>query len=216
MKRLLITPRLLKQALRIPFARAEKWAAPLEEGAQLANVETDLELIHFMAQIGHETGQLYYVREVWGPTSSQVRYERVMDAPWPASPSQARAPAYAANRLAYMLGNVRPGDGKRYMGRGLLQTTGRHNHLVLTDRLQDLIGQTAPNFIDAPGLLEMPIWAALSAGQYWLDRKLKRFAEEDDIRGLTRAINGGLNGLAHRLMLTNAGKQAVQEEHDAA
>jgi putative chitinase len=211
-----ITPRLLKQALRIPALRAEKWAIHLEYGAQLAQVEDDLELAHFIGQIGHETGCLFYVREVWGPTSAQVRYERNRDAPWPASPAQSRTPAFAVNRLAYALGNHAPGDGKRYMGRGLLQTTGRGNHIVLTDRLKDLVGEDSPDFVTAPALLESPEWASLSAGQYWRDRKLGALAREDNLLAVTKKINGGTNGLAHRQALTTAMKLAIQLEYDAA
>ena len=59
----------------------------------------------FLAQVGHESGGLRYTREILGPTSAQSRYEGRAD-----------------------LGNTQPGDGIRYMARGLLQTTGRDNY----------------------------------------------------------------------------------------
>ncbi len=215
MSRLVITPRLLQQALRIPAQRALRWADVLEMGAQLAEVESDLELAHFLAQIGHETGQLVYTREVWGPTSAQIRYERRFDAPWPTSFQQSRTSAFAANRLAFALGNHKAGDGKRYMGRGFLQTTGRGNYLVLTDRLKDLVGEDSPDLVTAPMLLQEPPLVSLSAGQYWLDKKIKRLAEADDILAVTKRINGGTNGLAHRQLLTTTAKLAIMEAHDA-
>lgn len=216
MSRLRITPRLLQQALAISAPRASQWADVLEMGAQLAKVESDLELAHFIAQIGHETGQLRYTREVWGPTSAQVRYERRFDAPWPSDFSQSRTPAYAANRLAFALGNIKPGDGKRYMGRGFLQTTGRGNYIVLTDRLKDLVGEDSPDLVTAPMLLQEPPLVSLSAGQYWLDKKIKRLAEADDLLAVTKRINGGTNGLAHRSALTTTAKLAIAKEHDAS
>lgn len=174
-----MTPELLAAALQIPKSRAALWARPMAEAMALAEINTDQRLACWLAQIGHETGRLRWVREIWGPTAAQLRYE-------------------PGTTLARQLGNTQPGDGKRYMGRGLIQTTGRANYTHVRDRLSALLGAHVPDFVSAPAMLEAPEWAALSAGLYWKDRRLNQYADAFDFVTLTKRINGGTNGLADR------------------
>lgn len=123
----------------------------------------------FIAQLGHESGQLRYVREIWGPTPAQAKYEGRAD-----------------------LGNTQPGDGPKYRGRGLIQITGRANYAACGEELGlDLITQ--------PELLELPQYAAMSAGWFWKQNGLNDLADRDQFNTITRRINGGLNGLQDRL-----------------
>lgn len=203
------TTRLLVEALGISADRARSNAPAFERALSFAEIDTELRLAHWIAQIGHETGLLRYKREVWGPISAQVRYERRFDAPWPSSPAESRLSAFAANRLAYTLGNDKPGDGKRYMGRGVIQTTGRGNYRRVTQRLKDAFGDDVPDFEAAPRLLELPAWDWLSAADYWRMRGLNRWADADDILTLTKRVNGGTNGLAHRQALYTAARAVL-------
>lgn len=123
----------------------------------------------FIAQLGHESGQLRYVREIWGPTPAQAKYEGRAD-----------------------LGNTQPGDGSKYRGRGLIQITGRANYAACGEALGlDLIIQ--------PELLELPQYAAMSAAWFWKQNGLNDLADRDQFNTITRRINGGLNGLQDRL-----------------
>ena len=89
------------------------------------------------------------------------------------------------------LGNTQPGDGPRYKGRGIFQLTGRANYTQMSSILGvDLVNQ--------PELAETPEIAVRTACEYWKTRGLERYADADDIQGMTRHINGGLNGLAQR------------------
>lgn len=191
--RIILPAPLLAACLRIPIARAEACAAGMQEAMQVADISTPERLAHWLGQIGHETGRLRYLREIWGPTAAQARYE-------------------PTSTLSRRLGNTRPGDGSRYMGRGMIQVTGRANYAGLTERMKSLIGEDAPNFVATPRLLEAPRWAALSAADYWRSRGLNRWADSGDILTLTRRINGGTNGLADRQALyTHA--RAVLAQH---
>lgn len=100
-----ITANQLAKCLGIPLDRAQVWAHPLNAAMQRYGIDTKARQAAFLAQIGHESGRLRYVRELWGPTPAQRRYEGRKD-----------------------LGNTQPGDGKRFMGRGLIQVTGRANY----------------------------------------------------------------------------------------
>ncbi len=153
------------------MADENAWALPIWTACQRYGITTRLRLAAFLAQIGHESGRLHYVKEIFGPTLAQKRYEGRLD-----------------------LGNTQPGDGKRYMGRGLIQITGRSNY----DKLGQALGQ---DFVAHPELLEKPEFAVLSAAWFWDSRKLNVLADKPDFLAITKKINGGYNGLADRQAL---------------
>ncbi len=89
------------------------------------------------------------------------------------------------------LGNTQPGDGQRYKGRGPLQLTGRANYRAF-GRALGLPLESRPEIASAP---EIGIRIAM---EYWRSRGLNTYADRDNIRAVTRRINGGYNGLADR------------------
>lgn len=196
---IVISPRLLAEVYGLPAHRAAAWAPHMTEACRLAGINSELRLAHFLAQVGHESGRLRFTSELWGPTAQQKRYERDFSQPWPSR----------ANRLAHTLGNERAGDGSLMRGHGLIQTTGRHNHRRTTAWLRQWWSNEAPDFEARPAQLALPLWAAVSAAAYWRARGLNRFADADDTVGLTRAVNGGLNGLADRQNLLVRAKIAL-------
>ncbi len=138
-------------------------------------IVTKLRITAFLAQIGHESGQLRYVRELG---------------------SDAYLEKYDTGRLAARLGNTPEddGDGQLYRGRGLIQVTGRANYVDCGEALGlDLIGK--------PELLEQPEHAAMSAGWFWHRARLNGLADQGDLLTITKRINGGTNGLADRQAL---------------
>lgn len=127
-------------------------------------------LAQFLAQVMHESGGLRYVREIWGPTKAQRGYEGRKD-----------------------LGNTQPGDGKRFMGRDVIQVTGRANYRALSK-------WAGFDFEAKPEALESPEWLGIGAIWYFLTRKgLLDYARAGNIEMVTRRVNGGLNGYADRL-----------------
>ena len=131
----------------------------------------------FLAQVGHESGQLQYVREL-GSDQYLSKYD--------------------TGTLAAKLGNTpeADGDGQRYRGRGLIQVTGHDNYLRCS---LALFGNE--RLLRTPELLEQPQWAAESAAWFWSVNGLNALADQDQFNTITRRINGGLNGLEDRLQL---------------
>lgn len=164
-----MTPETLAKAMNIPLARAQKWATALTAAMEDGEINTRLRQAAFLAQIGHESGSLVYVKELGGP-SYFAKYDGRKD-----------------------LGNTQPGDGAKFCGRGLIQVTGRANYRTAS---QVLFGDERLLF--SPELLEKPEWAAKSAVWFWSTRNLNELADADRFTDLTKKINGGTNGLEDR------------------
>lgn len=127
-------------------------------------IETPLRVAHFLAQAAHETAGFRTLEEY----ASGAAYEGRSD-----------------------LGNTRPGDGRRFKGRGIFQLTGRANYRAMGERLELQLESE-------PELAGQPHVSVLTACEYWKTRRLGTYADRNDIRAITRRINGGYNGLAGR------------------
>lgn len=160
---------ILAKVMNIPAPRAAKWAPALEVAMLKGQINTRLRMANFLAQIGHETLSLVYVKEL-GNASYFAKYEGRKD-----------------------LGNTQPGDGAKFPGRGLIQVTGRSNYLACS---MALFGDD--RLLQQPELLELPQWAAESAVWFWSTHKLNEFADKDMFTATTKVINGGVNGLDDR------------------
>jgi putative chitinase len=174
-----MTPQELAAATGATLARATVWLPYIESAMDEFYIDLPARKAAFLAQIGHESGGLRYTIEIWGPTPAQSRYEGRKD-----------------------LGNTEPGDGFRYRGRGLIQTTGRNNYF----RTGQALGV---DLIDKPELLSTADLAARSAGWFWRINDLNKLADEGDFVKITKRINGGTNGLDDRLALYEAAKTAL-------
>lgn len=111
--------------------------------------------------------------------------------------SIARNPVLIANHCyANRMGNGSEdtGDGWKYRGRGLKQVTGKSNYKMITDK----VGVDFVNYPDK--LLEEP-YALLSACVFWQTNSLGKIADTANVEALTKAINGGTNGLASRKLI---------------
>jgi len=156
--------------------RAQAFATGLSTAMALYEINTPVRQAMFLANIGHETGGLKWLSEIWGPTPAQARYEGRKD-----------------------LGNTQPGDGRRFAGHGMLQTTGRYNHAAVRDRLRKRFPEMAvPDFEAEPMQLTKPEWASLAAADYIAMKNGNRFADANDFEGYVKMINGGLNGIKDR------------------
>jgi len=147
---------------------------------------TRLRVAAFIAQIGHESGQLRHVREL-GNNAYLAKYD--------------------TGRLAQRLGNTpeADGDGQLYRGRGLIQVTGRANYEACSEAL---FGDS--RLLNTPELLEQPVYAAMSAGWFWQRAGLNTLADKGDILTITKRINGGTNGLDERKALYQRALEVLQ------
>lgn len=183
-------------------------------------ISTPRRLAAFLAQVGHESAGFTVLVEnlnysadglaaTWGPRFAQKnsagQYITVMDGGrlrrLPNNDAQKlhRRPEAIANRVySDRLGNgsEASGEGWLYRGRGLIQVTGKTNYRQCS---LGLFGDE--RLLASPELLQQWHWAVESAGWYWNLRNLNTLADGDDFERVTRAINGGLNGQAHRLEL---------------
>ena len=129
----------------------------------------------FIAQVGHESGQFRYVRELGGDQYLSK---------------------YDTGSLAKRLGNTpeADGDGQKYRGRGLIQVTGRNNYAECGEAL-------GLDLVNHPELLEKPQHACMSAAWFWSSRGLSTLADAGKFDTISRRINGGQNGAADRQAL---------------
>lgn len=100
------------------------------------------------------------------------------------------------------LGNTEPGDGVRFKGRGLIQLTGRANYR----NVGQLLGA---DLVRTPALAAEPRLSLRIGCEYWRSRNINALCDGDDLVAVTRAINGGLNGLDDRRSLTSKAKAVL-------
>ncbi|QBZ92767.1 glycoside hydrolase family 19 protein [Pseudomonas viciae] len=171
----------------MPNARslAGVFVSALNSAMSRYRIETPKRIAAFLAQVGHESGQLRYVRELGGDQYLSK---------------------YDTGSLAARLGNTpqADGDGQKYRGRGLIQITGHDNYLRCS---LGLFGDE--RLLALPELLEQPQWAAQSAAWFWEQNGLNELADRDQFNSITRRINGGLNGLEERLKLWARAKEVL-------
>lgn len=193
-----VTPLLLQQLYGISPTRARRWACPLSRAMEEWDITSVTRMRAFLAQIGHETGRLSHMEEIWGPTLAQLEYERNFSTAW----CRYIAGRRHRNSKAFELGNSEPGDGRRYRGRGPIQITGRRNYTLASVAL-DL------NLVEQPDLLTQPDEGARAAGWFWNNAECNELADEGDFVGITRKINGGLNGQDQRMALFEVAKVVI-------
>jgi predicted chitinase len=193
----IITPERLKAlSPSIRDDRAQSYAPALEEALALGDITSRLRLVHFMAQLAHESAGFRALKEnlnyradvLLAVFRSRVQTIDKANELVAAGPDAIAEFVYG-NRPA--LGNVNPGDGSKFIGRGFIMITGRSNYTTYAA----LINQP---LLDQPQLLEDPIYAAQGAAAFWKQTGCNARADVDDIEGVTRIVNGGTNGLEDR------------------
>ncbi len=170
-----------------------KWLAPLEETFSKYDISTPKRQAAFIGQCQHESGNFKTLQE-----NLNYSAEGLMKT-WPSrfpnkemADQYARQPAKIAGKVYNgRLGNTSEEEAAKFLGRGLIQLTGKENYEhcglgIGVDLLAD------------PTLLLDPRYACLSAGWFWNKKALNNLADASDIETMTKRINGGLIGLDDR------------------
>jgi len=175
-----------------------KWLEPLLETFEKYEINTPKRQACFLGQCMHESGGFKFLRE-------NLNYSaKGLVVTWPSRfPNEeyadefARKPERIANKVyGGRMGNTEDGDGAKYIGRGLIQLTGKDNYKAVTEALGvDLVAN--------PQLLEEPRYAALSAGWFFNKKNLNALADVMDIETMSKRINGGNIGMADRIAKIN-------------
>jgi putative chitinase len=193
----MITAQQFSDALTLPLARAEEWIAPMNTAMERFDVNTPKRHAAFLAQVMYESAAFTALEENLNYSASRLR--AIFPTHFTAAEAQQyqHNPAAIANRVyanRYGNGDEASGDGWTFRGRGLIQITFRDNYRACG-------GGLGISLETGPDALTQPDNAALSAAWYWKSHGCNELADAGDFVRITRAINGGTNGLAQRTAL---------------
>jgi putative chitinase len=174
-----------------------KWLDGLNDCFDKYDINTPQRQACFLAQVMHESNSFKTLSENLNYSAAALMRT------WPSRfPDLVTAEQYAnnpekiANKVyAGRMGNIEEGDGWKYHGRGLIQLTGRENY-------GNFGNNASVDVLSNPDLLLTPEYACLSASWYWNKRNLNQLADNMDIEGITKKINGGTLGLEDRIART--------------
>jgi putative chitinase len=170
-----------------------KWLAPLEETFAKYDISTPVRQASFIGQCAHESGNFKTLQENLNYSAEGLM--KTWNSRFPTkeiADQYARQPAKIAGKVYNgRLGNTNEEEAAKYLGRGLIQLTGKENYSNCGSGIGvDLLAN--------PELLLEPKYACLSAGWFWGKRGLNSLADASDIETMTKRINGGLIGLSDR------------------
>lgn len=177
-------------------SNVDEWYRALTENIYFFEIDNEKRIAAFLAQTSHES--MNYTRVI---ENLNYRWTSLRSVFPKYFPNDSLAKKYAhdqraiANRVyANRMGNgpESSGDGWRYRGRGLIQLTGKYNYKKFGDSL-------GISLSEVPDFLETFDGAVISACWYWENKDLNYYADNDDIKSITKLINGGYIGLEDRI-----------------
>jgi putative chitinase len=182
----------------------EHWHHALEQLLPEYEINTNKRIASFIAQCAHESGNFTALKENlnYKPATLRKLFAKYFETDEIAQAYCAKPNKQAAiaNRIySGRMGNgdEASGDAARWIGRGLIQLTGRANYQEFADSIE--VDGRPLKIDEVPEYLETFEGATQSACWYWESRGLNKFADTDDILGMTKRINGGTIGLNDRI-----------------
>jgi putative chitinase len=181
-----------------------KWEEPLQATFAKYEINTSKRQAAFIGQCAHESANFKVLQE-----NLNYSAEGLMKT-WPSrfptkeiADQYARQPAKIAGKVYNgRLGNTSEEEASKYLGRGLIQLTGKENY----ERCGSAIGV---DLVNEPTLLVEPSHAAMSAGWFWNKKGLNELADQQEHGQITKRINGGILGLDDRIAKTTKAAQAL-------
>jgi len=181
-----------------------KWEEPLQVAFDKYDINTSKRQAAFIGQCAHESANFKVLQE-----NLNYSAEGLMKT-WPSrfptkeiADQYARQPAKIAGKVYNgRLGNTSEEEAAKYLGRGLIQLTGKENY----ERCGSAIGV---DLVNEPTLLVEPNHAAMSAGWFWNKKGLNELADSQEHGQITKRINGGLIGLDDRIAKTTKALAAL-------
>jgi putative chitinase len=179
----------------LKWADPAEWAAVLEAACARREINTSKRVAMFLANTGHETAGGRKLRESlnYRPEALAKQWPKYFTPEYAAEvgrtvsrPADEKAIAEAA--YGGRMGNKNPGDGWRFIGRGLMQTTGRYNY----ERLAEIVNMPVD---DLPEWIETREGAAESAAIFWHAKNCNDLADAGAVDRCRQRINGGLIGI---------------------
>jgi putative chitinase len=174
----------------------DQWVSALNQLLPDYGIDTPQRVAAFLAQCAHESGNFVFLKE--NLNYKWVSLRKVFPKYFPTddlAQAYEKQPERIANRIyGSRMGNgdEASGDGFRYCGRGLIQLTGRNNYDAFAESIETPVEEI-------PAYLETFEGAVQSACWFWETNNLNQFADTDDIKTMTRRINGGFIGLEDRI-----------------
>lgn len=177
----------------------DQWCTALNQLLADYSIDTAQRVSAFLAQCAHESGNFVFLKENLNYRAASLR--KIFPKYFPTDelaqqyaslPNKAEA---IANRIyADRMGNGNEvsGDGYRYCGRGLIQLTGRNNYANFAESIETAVDQVPAHLETFEGAVQGACW-------FWESNNLNQFADTDDIKSMTRRINGGFIGLEDRI-----------------
>lgn len=183
---------------------ADQYLQDLNGALHEHDIETPLRKAHFLAQVLHESGLMRFVMENMNYSANAL----LKVFPKYFSPEQARTYARKPKMIGSRVyggrmgnGDEASGDGYRYRGRGFIQLTGKNNYRKFS-------GWVGEDVVAQPDLVATK-YAVHSAVYFWVSNDLNALADIDDIKKITRRVNGGYNGLSDRMALLERAKKLL-------
>ena len=176
---------------------ADRWVNALNETCEEFAIDTPFRIAGFLSNVAHESAGFKFVKENLNYSAASLM--RVWPSRFPTveiAQRYAMQPEKIANRAyADRMGNgdEASGDGAKFLGRGLIQLTGKNNYVAYSLACNN-------EALQHPEIVEQPKYAAESAGWFWNVNRLNTLADAQDIGGMCKRINGGYNGLDDRQM----------------